>query len=208
MPKLTFFFEFASTYSYLTAMRIADVAARAGVEVVWRPFLLGPIFQAQGLTTSPFTVYPTKGAYMWRDLSRRAARLGLPPITRPDPFPQNGLLAARVVTIGRREAWGPEFVRRVYAAQFARGQQISDPAVLADVLESIGQDAQAILNRASTDQTIKDALRATTDKAQALGIFGAPSFVTNDGELFWGDDRLEDSFEWAMASDVKPGDIG
>ncbi|MEM1302934.1 MAG: 2-hydroxychromene-2-carboxylate isomerase [Pseudomonadota bacterium] len=207
MPKLTFYFEFASTYSYLTASRIADAAALSGVEVVWRPFLLGPIFAAQGMTTSPFNIFPTKGAYMWRDLGRRAALLGLPPITRPNPFPQNGLLAARVATIGRDEPWGPAFVRGVYAAQFARGKQISDHTTLVQILTEIGLDASHILHLASTDQTVKDTLRRTTEEAQAMGIFGAPSFVTEDGELFWGDDRLEDSLAWAMACHVKPVDI-
>ena len=97
-PKISFWFEFASTYSYLTAMRIADLAAQRGVRVVWRPFLLGPIFAAQGMNDSPFNIYPTKGRYMWRDLARRAERQGLPPIRRPKQFPQNGLRAARIAT--------------------------------------------------------------------------------------------------------------
>jgi 2-hydroxychromene-2-carboxylate isomerase len=88
---LDFFFEFASTYSYPAAMRIGDVARSAGVAVRWRPFLLGPIFKAQGLDTSPFNIYTTKGRYMWRDLERTCDELGLA-FRRPEPFPQNGLL--------------------------------------------------------------------------------------------------------------------
>ena len=91
---LDFFFEFASTYSYPAAMRIGDVARSAGVTVRWRPFLLGPIFKTQGLDTSPFNIYTTKGRYMWRDLERTCEHLGLP-FRRPEPSPQNGLLAAR-----------------------------------------------------------------------------------------------------------------
>src|SRR6266581_7767160 len=95
MPALDFFYDFASTYSYPAAMRIAPLAAQAGVAVRFRPFLLGPIFKAQGWDTSPFNLYPARGRHMWRDLERLCAELKLP-FRRPDPFPQNSLLAARV----------------------------------------------------------------------------------------------------------------
>ena len=83
-----FWFDFASTYSYPAAMRIGAAAGRAGVAVRFRPFLLGPIFKAQGWDTSPFSIYEAKGRYMWRDLERVCAGLGLP-FHRPEPFPQN-----------------------------------------------------------------------------------------------------------------------
>ena len=101
---LEFWYEFASTYSYLAAMRIEAAAREAGVSVRWRPFLLGPIFAAQGWTTSPFNLFPAKGRNMWRDLQREAGRLGLPPLTRPDPFPQNSLSATRAAILGQGEA--------------------------------------------------------------------------------------------------------
>jgi 2-hydroxychromene-2-carboxylate isomerase len=102
MPTLDFWFDFASTYSYPAAMRIAPLAAAAGVAVRYRPFLLGPIFKAQGWDTSPFNVYEAKGRHMWRDLERLCADLALP-FRHPDPFPQNSLLAARVA-LARRSA--------------------------------------------------------------------------------------------------------
>jgi 2-hydroxychromene-2-carboxylate isomerase len=95
MGQLTFWFEFASTYSYLSAMRIEDLAAKAGVSIVWRPFLLGPIFKSQGWETSPFNLYPAKGRYAMRDIERIAKERGLP-FRLPDHFPQNSLLAARL----------------------------------------------------------------------------------------------------------------
>ena len=94
-PVLDFWFEFASTYSYPAAMRVEKLAGAAGVAVRWRPFLLGPIFKAQGWDNSPFNLYPDKGRYMWHDLERLTASMGLP-FRRPDPFPQSSLLAARV----------------------------------------------------------------------------------------------------------------
>src|SRR5919206_1880642 len=108
MATLDFFYEFASTYSYVTAMRIASLAQAAGVTVRWRPFLLGPIFKAQGWDTSPFNLYPAKGRYMVRDCERLAAALGAA-FRLPDPFPQHSVLAARVALVGDEEGWGEDF---------------------------------------------------------------------------------------------------
>ena len=202
--SLTFYYEFASTYSYLSAMRIAPLGDKAGVKITWKPFLLGPIFHAQGWDTSPFNLYPAKGAYMWRDMARRLAELALPPLTKPDPFPQNGLLAARIATLGAEDGWGPAYTRAVYSAQFAEGRPISDPEVLAGLLAGVGQDGPVIIEQAKTDQANKDALRQATEDAVAAGIFGAPSFVTPDGELFWGDDRLEAALSWAATGGHPP----
>ena len=121
-PVLEFWYEFASTYSYLAAMRIEGRAEAAGVEVRWRPFLLGPIFAAQGWTTSPFNLYPAKGRYMWRDMEREAARLGLP-CRRPDPFPQNTLVAARVALYGADQGWTPAFSQGGLRPRIRRGPQ-------------------------------------------------------------------------------------
>ena len=198
MPALDFFYEFASSYSYIAAMRIAPLAKAAGVAVRWRPFLLGPIFKAQGWNTSPFNLYPAKGRYMVRDCERGAAALGLA-FRLPDPFPQNTLLAARVALVGLQDDWGENFSRAVYSAQFAQGRNIGDAAVIGGLVSDLGPDAPAALARAGADE-IKARLRATTEEAERLGIFGAPSFVAA-GELYWGNDRLEQ----ALAAATKSG---
>src|SRR5262245_42672086 len=97
-----FWFEFASTYSYPAAARVEDTARAAGVEVKWRPFLLGPIFAAQGWNDSPFNIYPIKGRYMWRDLERLCTAYGLP-LQRPSRFPRGSLVAARIACAGQSE---------------------------------------------------------------------------------------------------------
>jgi 2-hydroxychromene-2-carboxylate isomerase len=201
MPSvLDFWFEFASTYSYPAAMRIAPLAREAGVTVRFRPFLLGPVFQAQGWSSSPFNLYVAKGGNMWRDLERLCADLNLS-FRRPKPFPQNSLLAARVALVGlgatsAEQSWGEQFCRAVFLAEFCEGLQIDDVAVLSDILARLNVEPEPVLDAARTD-TNKARLRAQTEAAQRLGIFGAPSFMTADGELFWGNDRLERALAWA-----------
>ncbi len=189
MPQLTFWYEFASTYSYLTAMRIEAAAEAAGVEIAWQPFLLGPIFRSQGWATSPFNIYPAKGRYMVRDVGRIAAARGLA-FRMPEPFPANSLKAARLAIVGIDEGWVAAFSRAVFAAEFARGRDIASEAVLGEILVELGLEAPAVLAR-SGEPDIKERLRAATAAAGACGIFGAPSFMTADNEPFWGDDRLE-----------------
>ena len=195
MPTLDFWFDFASTYSYPAAMRIAPLAAAAGVTVRYRPFLLGPIFKAQGWDSSPFNVYAAKGRHMWRDLERLCADLALP-FRRPEPFPQSSLLPARVALVGLDNGWGEDFCRAVFRAEFAEGRRIDDAAVIGDILADLKLDPTSALAAAQADGN-KQALRRQTDDAQRLGIFGAPTFVTRDGELFWGNDRLERALQWA-----------
>jgi 2-hydroxychromene-2-carboxylate isomerase len=195
-----FWFEFGSTYSYPASMRIGALAARAGVAVRFQPFLLGPIFQAQGWNTSPFNLYPAKGRHMWRDLERICTELALP-FRRPELFPQSGLLAARVALVGLNHpagqaAWVEDFCRAVYRAEFAQGRRIDQPETIHVILSELKVDAEKTLAAAQSGE-IKDKLRAQTAEAQRLDIFGAPTFITSDGEMFWGNDRLESAIAWA-----------
>src|SRR5215204_2945286 len=194
-PVLDFWFDFASTYSYLAAARIRPLAAEAKVQVRFRPFLLGPIFKAQGWDTSPFNLYDAKGRHMWRDMERLAAELMLT-FRRPDPFPQNSLLPSRVALLGLTQGWGEEFSVAVYRAQFEQGRRIDDTGTLTAILSNMNVDATATLQAAQSDDN-KLRLRSQTEEAQKRGVFGAPSFVTASGELFWGNDRLEQALAWA-----------
>jgi 2-hydroxychromene-2-carboxylate isomerase len=193
---LEFWFEFGSTYSYLSAARIEAVAATAGVSILWEPFLLGPIFAEQGWDDSPFNVYPAKGRYMWRDVKRLCAKYRIP-FTKPSRFPRNGTLAARVACLAKTtsEPWLPEFVRAVFRANFAEDREIGDAAEIRSILDSLGQPGTQLIEQAQTPEN-KPHLREQTRRARELGIFGAPSFTVGE-ELFWGDDRLEDALAWA-----------
>jgi 2-hydroxychromene-2-carboxylate isomerase len=187
-------FEFASTYSYPAVMGAEEMARDSGVALRWRPLLLGPIFKAHGMETSPFILNPVKGAYMWRDLERICADAGLP-FRRPGRFPRGSLLAARIACAFAEAPWIGGFIRAIYTANFAEDAEIDDPTVIARLLEELGQDPAAVIAAATTPKA-KAALRAQTGAALDRGIFGAPSFEVGD-ELFWGHDRMAAAFDWA-----------
>lgn len=190
---LEFWFEFASTYSYPASMRIEELAAEAKVSIRWRPFLLGPIFAAQGWADSPFNLYAVKGRYMWRDMARLCEKYELP-FRRPSVFPRSGLLAARVALWAAREPWCPPFIRAIYRANFAEDRDIARTEIVAEILASMGLRPDDIIAHAQSSKN-KLLLREQTDRAITLGIFGAPTLLVGE-ELFWGNDRLEDAFDF------------
>jgi 2-hydroxychromene-2-carboxylate isomerase len=194
--EIAFWFDFASNYSYLSVMRISALAQAAGVTVRWKPFLLGPIFKAQGWDNSPFVLQKEKGAYVWRDMERQCAKFGLA-WQRPSAFPRRSLLAVRVALLGANAPWIAAFCERVMLANFVDDADIDTADVIAAILDSLGLDGAATIAIAQSDEN-KLRLRDAGAEAQALGIFGAPSFVVN-GELFWGNDRLDDAIAFAQA---------
>jgi 2-hydroxychromene-2-carboxylate isomerase len=194
--RLDFWYEFASTYSYLAALRIEALTRERKMDVAWRPFLLGPIFKAQGWDSSPFNLFAAKGAYMWRDLERLCDAQGLK-FRRPNPFPQSSLLPARLALTPEVTPVRAEFSRRVYVVHFAEGARIDDEAVMRAIIESLGLDVEAALTQARNED-VKLALRQATEEAMRLKLFGAPSFVTPKGEVFWGNDRLEAALGWTL----------
>src|SRR6476660_8642893 len=148
---LDFWFDFASTYSYPAAMRIGALAQAAGVTIRCRPFLLGPIFKAQGWDSSPFNFYPAKGRNMWRDLERLCADLSLP-FQRPDPFPQNSLLAARTALAVPDGVTG-DFCRSVFRAEFGMGRRIDDVPTIGLILTHLKLDVPRILDLAPSEMS-------------------------------------------------------
>lgn len=200
-PHLDFWFDFGSTYSYPASQRIEPLARAAGVTVRYRPFMLGAIFKRQGWDTSPFNIYPAKGRYMWRDLERVCTGLGLP-LVPPEPFPQNSLLAARVATAAADQPWVGNYCNAIFREEFAARRRIDDPAVVQSVIERFSSDSRVFLERAETPE-VKAQLRQETELADRIGIFGSPTFVARDGEIFWGNDRLETALDWAGAVSTK-----
>lgn len=198
---IEFWYEFASPYAYLAAARIERLLAAAPVRVAWRPLLLGPIFQRRPGHASPFQdAPPAEAAYRRRDVERFAARCGIP-LSWPRHYPRASLLGARVALLGGDEGWAPAFSGALYRASFVEDRDIAEAETVASVLDALGLPADAILARA-TQPAHKARLAATVEEAMGKGIFGAPSFVVA-GELFWGNDRLEDAIEWALRPEVR-----
>jgi 2-hydroxychromene-2-carboxylate isomerase len=188
--ELEFWFDFASNYSYLSVMRIGELARRANVQVHWRPFLLGPIFQSFGWQNSPFVLQKEKGNYVWQDMVRECRKYGLP-WRRPAEFPRNSVLAARIGVHGAGQPWMEEFCRQVMLRNFAAGLDIATEADNAAILDGMGLDAPSVIAAAQSSEN-KLRLRECTALAKARGVFGAPTFFVGD-EMFWGNDRLEDA---------------
>jgi len=130
------------------------------------------------------------------DFELMAASYGLPPITKPDPFPQNSLNAVRVAIFGQDQDWLVPFSKAVFSASFSKGQSIAEPAAVVAILDSLGLDGTQVLRAAASDAN-KTKLRVSVEEARSRGIFGAPTFLTDDGELFWGNDRMEQALAWA-----------
>lgn len=198
MPPATleFWFDFGSNYSYLSVMRIEALARERHVAVAWKPFLLGVVFQALGWETSPFVLQKIKGDYAWRDMARQCEKYGLP-WRQPATFPRTALLPMRVALVGADQGWIAPFAQRMMTMNFAADRDIDNAEAVGEVLQELGLDAGAILALALT-QDNKLRLRRQTQQAQALNLFGAPSFISG-GELFWGNDRLEDALAHAAA---------
>ncbi|WP_374445026.1 2-hydroxychromene-2-carboxylate isomerase [Stella sp.] len=201
MSEIEFWYEFASPYAYLAAARIEGLLAARPLRVRWRPLLLGPIFQRRPGHASPFQEpAPAEAAYRRRDVERWAVRYGFP-LVWPRHYPRSSLLGARVALLGADEGWAAPFSRAVYHASFVEDRDIADPVTIAAILDAMGLPADAIVARA-TQPAHKARLAATVEEAMAKGIFGAPSFVAA-GEVFWGNDRLEQAIDWALRPEVR-----
>lgn len=184
MATLEFFWDPGSPYSYLASTQIEGLVARTGVEVVWRPVLVGVIMKAAG--THPNIESPAKGAYMMQDLALCARRYGVP-LRRPDPFPTSPVIAERLA-LAAPPALQPALARGIMRAHWGEGRDIAQPEVLRAVVETLGLDSAAVFAR-TQDPEIKNTLRANTDEAVARGAFGAPTFFLG-AQMFWGCDRL------------------
>lgn len=195
MPSLQFWFEFGSTYTYLTVARIRRVAQEAGVEIEWKPFLLMPLMIEQGMAQGPFLPYPRKLDYMWRDLERRAAEHDIP-YRKPSKYPpQETLTSARLALLGAMEGWCADFVEEAFRLHWTEDILIGTEDNIRAALRKAGRDPDEALRLAKTP-AIKESLKQQTEEASRLGIFGSPTFIV-EGELFWGDDRLEQAIAWA-----------
>ncbi len=193
MVNIDFWYSIGSTYSYLTVMRLSEVAKTSGVKFRWRPFNVRHVMVEQ--KNIPFKDKPVKTAYMWRDIERRAHQYGLTPKI-PAPYPLAELaFANQVATLGQEEGWVEVYTRATYRRWFDAGQPAGEEPNISDSLKEIGQDPARVLDTAKSDR-IAAKLASATEEAMELGVFGSPTFAVGS-EIFWGDDRLDDAIVWA-----------
>ncbi len=200
MDPIDFWYSIGSTYSYLTVSRLPKIVRDTGINISWRPFNVRDVMIEQ--KNIPFSNKPTKSAYMWRDIERRAKLYNLEPII-PAPYPLSGLvLANQVAIVGKEEGWVEAYTQATYRRWFEKGDPAGEEPNISCSLVEIGQDADRVLELATSSRILSD-LDEETVEAKSLGVFGSPSFVVN-GEVFWGDDRLEDALTWAQKGSLSP----
>jgi 2-hydroxychromene-2-carboxylate isomerase len=187
MPQVTFYFDLGSPYAYLTAERLQRVLPEP---TAWQPLSLGGLFKANGRSSWALGDPERRQAGM-AEVERRTVDYGLAPIRWPEPWPGNYLMAMRAATFAFAVGHGLQFTREAFRDAFAHGLDLSIAANVLDAAERAGLDRSAVEAATQTPE-IKQALRAATDAAHALGVIGVPT-IAIDGELFWGDDRLEDA---------------
>lgn len=186
MPKLEFYFDYGSSYSYLADTQVAGVCARAGAELIYRPMLLGAVFKETG-NGSPASI-PAKGIYSLRDLHRWAERYGVPFAFNPH-FPVNTLKLMRMAVAAQRLGVFAQYHAAVFRGMWVEERNLGEAAAVAALLTAAGLDAAQLAGEAEREE-VKSALKANTQEAIDRGVFGAPALFVGD-ELFWGNDRLD-----------------
>ena len=196
MKEIEFWFSIGSTYTYLSVTRLKEVEQKFEVKFCWQPFSVRKIMLEMDNVPFPPTKQ-VKADYMWRDIERRAQGYGFEAKV-PAPYPLNEFdLANRIAVIGMQEGWCSEYVIATYRRWFVAGLEPGSEPNVSESLREIDQDPERALELAA-DETIAKAYLSQTEQAQSKRIFGSPSFIV-DGELFWGDDRLEDAVNWALS---------
>lgn len=194
--KLEFWLSIGSTYSYLTVSRIQQVCRAAGLCADWHPFDVRELMNKTDNLPFPDSK-PAKKKYMFRDIERKAKKYKLP-LNTPILYPLKQYeIANRLAAVSYSEGWFADYAKETYRNWFERNMPAGDLANVELMAEALGKDSDSLLDKAAMGEA-KSLLAHKTEEAESRGIFGAPSFIVA-GELFWGDDRLEDAIEWAQA---------
>jgi 2-hydroxychromene-2-carboxylate isomerase len=181
------YFDLGSPFAYLTVERARAVLPGA---VRLQPILLGGLFKLNGRSSWALGDAERRRVGM-AEVERRARSYGLPPLRWPDPWPGNYLTAMRAAVFAEREGALGQFVERAFHSAFVEGRDLSEPERVFEAAADAGLDAQTVRSAVAAPE-VKSALREATENAHDRGVFGVPTTAVG-GELFWGDDRLEDA---------------
>ena len=202
-PSITFYFDFISPYAYLAWTQVHTIAERNGRVVVPVPVLFAALLAAHG-TKGPAEI-PAKRTHLFRDVYRKAHRLGLPPLTPPPSHPFNPLLALRVASLPMGAAEKRRLIDALYTCTWQTGTGVETPEAVAAAADRAGLDGAALVTHAQQPDA-KERLRAATEDAIAHGVFGVPSIIA-EGELLWGTDGLEHLDAILRGEDPVPKDL-
>ena len=194
MKEIDFWFSIGSTYTYLSVNRLADVSKKENIKFNWHPFSVRKIMM--DMDNIPFTPpsKKIKSDYMWRDIERRAKFYGFY-ANVPAPYPLKEFdLANQLAILGMNEGWGVKYVTHTYKKWFQEGKEPAIEPNLSEVLNELNLNKDEVIKN-SNSANIKDQYLQNTENAYKAGVFGSPTFIYK-GEVFWGDDRLEDCIKW------------
>jgi 2-hydroxychromene-2-carboxylate isomerase len=187
--KLEFFYDCSSPWTYLAFSRIEEVARRHGAELIWRPILVGGVFNAVNPSVYESRERPVKAKarYYQKDLQDWARLYGLK-IGQPTVFPVNSVKAMRGAFVAHEHDKVSPYSRRVFEAYWGEDRDISRDEVLRDIVSAVGLDQDEFFSKIAAPE-YKEKLRANTEELIARGGFGSPTMFV-DGEMFFGNDRL------------------
>ncbi len=193
MKEIDFYFSIGSTYTYLSITRILDVESKHKVKFNWIPFSVRAIMKE--MNNIPFPKdKKNKVDYMWRDIERRAEGYGFFAKT-PVPYPLSEFdLANKIAILGLDKDWGKDYVKLTYKKWFQEGKEPAIDPSISEVFKELKLNKDEIITETNS-QEVEDKYIVNTNSARNNKIFGSPSFVSKK-EVFWGDDRMEDSIKW------------
>ena len=194
MKHIDFYFSIGSTYTFLSVTRILDVEKKHGVKFNWKPFSVRAIMKE--MNNIPFPPdKKNKVDYMWRDIERRAEGYGFFAKT-PVPYPLTEFdLANKLAILGLKEGWGIDYVRLTYKRWFQEGKEPATEPNISEIFKELKIDQKKVMEDVMKDE-IENQYQLNTNNARDNKVFGSPTFIVNK-EIFWGDDRMEDSISWS-----------
>ena len=198
MKNIDFYFSIGSTYTYLSVTRMLDVEKKHQVKFNWLPFSVRSIMKE--MNNIPFPKEKmNKVNYMWRDIERRAEGYGFFAKT-PVPYPLTEFdLANKLAILGLKEGWGVDYIRLTYKRWFQEGKEPATEPNISEIFKEIKIDKEKAIKDANSSEIDKQYLK-NTESARENKVFGSPSFIVN-GEIFWGDDRMEDAITWSKKNE-------
>ncbi|MDC3084906.1 2-hydroxychromene-2-carboxylate isomerase [Gammaproteobacteria bacterium] len=194
MKSIDFWFSIGSTYTYLSVTRVDSISKSENVIFNWIPFSVRKIMME--MDNIPFTPpsKKIKSDYMWRDIERRAQFYGLSP-KLPAPYPLTQFdLANKIAILGMNEGWGINYVKNTYQRWFEERKEPATETNLSEIMEDMNLNKDEVLKKVNSPE-IESIYQKNTSNAFQSGVFGSPTFIY-EGEVFWGDDRLEDCIKW------------